>query len=280
MVSLKELRKQASEKLKETGNDSPLADIDYILSYVLGFSKSELIFGDKHLDCEQQRIFSSAFERLLSGEPVQYIAGGCEFMSLWFEVSSATLIPRADTEILVESVVDLCKERENLNIFEVGTGSGCIAVSLAHFLPQAEVLSVDISEEALAVAKRNSSRLGTESRCRFEKLDIMKELPELEKLPDVIVSNPPYIPDKDISGLEKKVKDFEPLSALIGGCDGLDFYRRIARDVPLAKGGILAFEVGIGQATDVAAIIKDRFRDIRLVRDLSGIERVVLGFLV
>lgn len=279
MVSLKELRKKAAQELEKTGNDSPLADIDYILSHVLGFSKTELLFGDRLLNDDRQHIFTKAFERLLTGEPVQYIAGGCEFMSLWFEVNSSTLIPRSDTEILVETVVDLCKVRRSLNILEIGTGSGCIAVSLAHFLPCAKILSVDISEDALATAKRNAQRLKVDGQCSFEKLDIMNQLPEFSALPDVIVSNPPYIPREDIDSLDEKVKAFEPLSALDGGRDGLDFYRRISQNLPLSEGGILTFEVGINQAADVSAIMGPRFRDITVVRDLSGIERVVLGFL-
>ncbi len=279
MVSLKELRKQASSELEALESDSPLADVDYILIHMLGFSKSQLILGNDTVEGEKLATFNCALERLKKGEPVQYIAGGCEFMSLWFEVDSSTLVPRADTEILVEAVVERCSKLENSRIFEIGSGSGCIAVSLAHFLPHSEVLSVDISEDALNVAKRNAKRHNTENRCRFERLDIMKDLPDFRDLPTVVVSNPPYIPKADISELEKKVQCFEPMNALDGGEDGLDFYRRISADVPLVKGGILAFEVGIGQANSVCELMKKRFHSISIIPDLSGIDRVVIGYL-
>ncbi len=277
MVKLKELRKCAVSELEKCGNDSPLADVDYMLAHLLGFAKSDIILGDKMVDDKQKAVFDNALLRLTSGEPVQYVVGGCEFMSLWFEVNSSTLIPRADTEILVESVINTVKNRDKLNIFEIGTGSGCIAVSLAHYLPKAKVMSADISAEALDTAEKNADRLGVGDRCKFTECNIMKEFPEFDNLPDIVVSNPPYIPHNDIDGLEDKVKLHEPLTALDGGCDGLDFYRRIAQDVPINQNGILAFEVGIGQAQDVAKIMSARFDNTEIHRDIAGIERVVMG---
>ncbi len=275
MVKLKALRKAAANQLQSIGNDSPAADIDSILT-ILGFSKSDIIIGEKELSQQQKEDFDKAFARLLSGEPVQYVTGGCEFMSLWFETNSSTLIPRCDTEILVEQLISEL-EGKSVRILDIGTGSGCIAISLAYYLPPAEVLSVDISREALETAQRNANAIGVSDRCKFVRCDILNELPDF--LPDVIVSNPPYIPSKDISGLDPKVKDFEPLTALEGGEDGLDFYRRISADVPLTNGGILAFEVGIGQAADVAKIMSPRFANINITKDLSGIDRVVIGTL-
>ena len=277
MVNLKNLRKAAVAELEGCGSDSPLADVDYILIHLLGFGKGDIVLGDKMVDDKQKATFDSALLRLKSGEPVQYVVGGCEFMSLWFQVNPATLIPRADTEILVESIIDIGKNRECLNIFEIGTGSGCIAVSLAHYLPGAKVISADISAKALKTAAQNAERLGVGERCKFIECDIMKEFPLQNVLPDIVVSNPPYIPSKDIEGLDNKVKLYEPLSALEGGCDGLDFYRRIARDVPIKTDGILAFEVGIGQAQAVSRIMSDRFTDIEIHRDIAGIERTVTG---
>lgn len=277
MVNLKELRKWAVSELEKCGNDSPVADVDYILAHLLGFKKSDIVFGDKLVDVNQKKLFDNALLRLTSGEPVQYVVGGCEFMSLWFEVNSSTLIPRSDTEILVELLIDTAKTRDELNIFEIGTGSGCIAVSLAHYLPKARIVSADISTEALNTAGKNADRLGVADKCEFVQCDIMKEFPAFDKLPDIVVSNPPYIPHNDIAGLEDKVKLHEPLSALDGGCDGLDFYRRIAEDVPMSADGILAFEVGIGQAQDVVKIMSGRFYNIEIHRDIAGIERVVTG---
>lgn len=274
MVKIKELRTAAVKTLKASDNDSPLKDTDFILSS-MGFSKTDIIIGDKSVDEETEMRFSQAIERVKIGEPVQYVVGGCEFMSMWFAVSPATLIPRCDTEILVEKVIELCKDKLDLNIFEVGSGSGCIAISLAKFLPEARVISADISADALEVAKKNAKALGVSDRVSFIEWDVMKGFPEFLESPNVIVSNPPYIPKSDILELDKKVKDFEPLTALDGGEDGLDFYRLISKKAPLKDNGIIAFEVGIGQADAVAGLLSTRFTGIEITKDLSGIDRVV-----
>lgn len=276
MVKLKELRKKAAEILQGCQNDSPLADTDCILLH-LGFTKSDLILGDKDIDSDTESAFWGCISRLKSGEPVQYITGHCEFMSLDFEVNSSTLIPRSDTEILVEAVIDICKSRSHPYIFEVGSGSGCIAISLAYYLSEAKVTSVDISSKAVETAGRNALLNGVSDRVNFVNYNIFDGFGSIDVLPDVIVSNPPYIPKADIKDLDKKVRDFEPASALDGGDDGLDFYRFIAKNAPIKNGGFLAFEVGIDQARDVSEIMSDRFCEIKIIPDLAGIERVVLG---
>lgn len=276
MVKLKELRRKAVESLSTCKNDSPLADVDYILKS-LGFNKNDIILGEKTINPELERKFNDAIARLKSGEPVQYIVGECEFMSLVFEVNSKTLIPRSDTEILVESVFELCRDKENVRILEIGSGSGCVAVSLAHLMPNSKVISLDISDEALLVARRNAEKNGVFERVEFIRHNIMEGFPDFKNLHDAVVSNPPYIPHADIEKLEKKVRAFEPLTALDGGADGLDFYRFISKNAPLKDGGLLAFEVGINQAEAVAALMEERFSDITITKDLSGIDRVVTG---
>ncbi len=277
MVKLRDLRKNAAKELEEIGNESPLADVDYILARLLGYEKSDLILGEKVVDEEGLKVFFASLERLKKGEPVQYVAGVSEFMSLDFSVNESTLIPRADTEVLVEEIIGKIGAEGEAEIFEIGSGSGCIGISLCVYLPKVKVLSVDISPDAIQVAQENAKRLGVDGRCRFELCDVMKSFPEFDILPDFVVSNPPYIPKDDLLHLQGKVKDFEPISALDGGEDGLDFYRRIAEFVPVKRGGILAFEVGIGQWEQVSEIMKKRFSDIEVVKDLSGICRVVLG---
>lgn len=276
MVKLKELRKKSTERLKGCQNDSPLADVDYILTY-LGFSKTDLILGEKEVAPSTEEIFWQCINRLESGEPVQYITGRCEFMSLEFEVDSHTLIPRSDTEILVEMVIETAKNIPNPNILEVGCGSGCIAISLAHYIPDAKVCSIDISDGALAVARRNAAANGVAERTEFINHNVFDGFDFCKNIPDIIVSNPPYIPKADVLTLDRKVKEFEPLTALDGGDDGLDFYRFITRNCRLSKNGYLAFEVGINQAQDVAEIMSGRFCDIKIIPDLAGIERVVVG---
>ncbi len=276
MVKIKEIRRKAAEEITKTENDSPLADVDYILGG-LGFDKNDILLGEKTLDERQFEKFESGIGRLKNGEPVQYIVGRCEFFSLEFDVNPATLIPRNDTEILVEAVIDFCSGKDDIKILEIGSGSGCIAISLAYMLPNVKVVSVDISDEALKLAQKNAKKNGVQDRTTFIKCDILKGFPDLEYLPDVVVSNPPYIPSQDILALDKKVRDFEPCSALDGGEDGLDFYRYISKNVMLNPGGILAFEVGINQAHDVAGLMEERFQEVKLIKDLSGIDRVVMG---
>ena len=151
MVKLKELRSAAAKALETSQSDSPLADVDFILS-AMGFSKTDIIIGDKIVDEETKEQFLQAVERVKTGEPVQYVVGGCEFMSMWFEVSSATLIPRCDTEILVEKVIERCKDETALNIFEIGSGSGCIAISLAkgfvRYEPDKDLKFADVFKRA------------------------------------------------------------------------------------------------------------------------------------
>ncbi len=276
MVKLKELRKKAAESLSLCQNDSPLADVDYILKS-LGFCKTDIILGEKTVSAEVLKAFDAALKRLKKGEPVQYIAGQCEFMSLEFEVNPATLIPRCDTEILVESVIDFCKDKKSPKILEVGSGSGCVSVSLAHFLPDARILAVDISKDAISVAKRNAEQNKVADRVEFKQHNILEGFLNLNFTPDIVVSNPPYIKSEDIKTLDKKVRDFEPCLALDGGEDGMDFYRFISKNAIINEGGLLAFEVGIDQANQVSEIMAERFSDIKILKDLAGIERVVLG---
>ena len=276
MVRIKEIRRKAAEIIAKTENDSPLADVDYILGG-LGFSKNDILLGEKVLDKKLLEKFENNIDRLKNGEPVQYIVGRCEFMSLMFDVNPSTLIPRCDTEILVETVLDFCNGKKDVKILEVGSGSGCVAISLAHMLPDASVVSLDISEKALETARENAKKNSVQDRVKFIKCDIMNGFLDLGYLPDVVVSNPPYIPSADILDLEKKVKDFEPCSALDGGEDGLEFYRYISKNAHLVPGGLLAFEVGINQAQDVAKLMEKRFKNVKKIMDLSGIDRVVVG---
>ncbi len=277
MVRLKELRRSTAQRLALIGNDSPLADVDCILQS-FGFDKNDLILGDKTVDAKHLQEFEQKINRLELGEPVQYIVGECEFMSLMFEVNPATLIPRSDTEVLVEEVAKRCSADTSVKIAEVGSGSGCIAISLARILPDSQVISVDISKTAIGTAKRNAKRCGVSNRVEFVWADIKKGFPKTFEDADVIVSNPPYIPGKEVLTLDKKVRDFEPRTALDGGEDGLDFYRIITRNAPLKKNGLLAFEVGMGQADAVKTLMTENgYSEIQIINDLSGIERVVIG---
>ena len=198
-----------------------------------------------------------------------------------FKVNKATLVPRPETELLVESLVriaPLLKREGDVKILDIGTGSGAIIVSLLDYLPNAKGVGVDISVDALIVAKENSEKIGVTGRIGFVRSDVFSKLP-LEKKFDIIVSNPPYIPAGDIAGLDKDVQQ-EPRGALDGGTDGLDFYRRITAEAMghMAEEGVLAFEIGIGQAAAVQQLCLDAgFVKTAVRKDYAGIERMVFA---
>lgn len=205
-------------------------------------------------------------------EPVAYILGEKEFFGLSFLVDENVLIPRPDTEILVEWAL---ANFHGGAVLDIGTGSGCIAVTLAKHLPGAKVTAADISPAALAVAKKNAARHGVD--IAFLQLDILSAFPDGKF--GLIVSNPPYIRPDVIDGLSASVRDFEPYGALAGGDDGLAFYRAICQKAPahLAFGGLLAFEIGFDQADAVRTLMGKSFTGITVVKDLAGCDRVVAG---
>ena len=279
MVTLKQLRKNAHNKLIEHGGiGSPELDADLIIMHVLGITKNELLTRDTSVSDAAAVEVNACINRRLSGMPVQYIVGKTEFMSLEFEVNKNVLIPRQDTEILVETIISKYHNTsDHIKILDIGCGSGCIGISLARYLPNASVTELDISQKALEVAKRNAERRRVSNRLDFICHDIRDGLPDGMEF-DSIISNPPYIPTDDVLNLQTEVVDFEPLNALDGGEDGLDFYRIITEKTAPKRGGIMAFEVGINQADDVADMLFRRgYSGIEIIPDLSGIDRVVLG---
>ena len=220
--------------------------------------------------------------RHLAGEPVAYLIGEWEFYGLPLDISPEVLIPRPDTEVLVEQAVEYLKTQNNCRVLDLCAGSGCIGLAVASQVPGARVVLGELSEGALRVCRQNIRRTGMSGRVvpmpvnALEKPD--KNLGDFQ----CIISNPPYIPTADIDGLDVSVKDYEPHMALDGGADGLDFYRAISEQwkTALVPGGRLYFEVGIGQADAVLRLMRTQgFGDIQIVKDLSGIPRVVYGTL-
>lgn len=283
---LKDVLVQGINFLKSSGNEAPAFEAGVILCHVLKCQKIFLYTHDDYrLNEKEHREYIEAVKKRAGGMPLQYITGHQEFMSLNFKVTSDVLIPRQDTEVVVESVLEYTKNiKENtIDILDIGTGSGCIAVSLAYYIKNSRVAAIDISQKALDIAKYNSEKNNVIDKIDFICGDIFTGLKNLlrndKKKFDIIVSNPPYIPSDEIASLEKQVKDFEPLKALNGGNDGLDFYKFIIEDAAyfLKKQGILALEVGINQARDVLNMMKEKYFNIKIVKDLSGIERVVMG---
>lgn len=280
-MTIKEILIQYSKEL-ENISDTPRLDVEMLLKKALGDVDSMYIrmYLDKQLTEEQEKYFLEMIKERLNERPIAYIIGNREFMGLDFFVQEGVLIPRPDTETLVEEIINICNNRTGLNILDIGTGSGAITISLAKYLDKSHVISADISDIALEIASKNAISNNVDERIDFIKSDVFSNVPKEEKF-DLIVSNPPYIRKADIDGLDRQVKDFEPYNALEGGEDGLDFYRKITEESKcfLKNKGILAYEVGHDQAQDVSQIMQENgFEGIYTKCDLQGFERVVIGF--
>jgi release factor glutamine methyltransferase len=238
--------------------------------------------GYETLPARETAAFRAWVERRRAGEPIQYITGEAEFYGLSFKVNRAVLIPRPETEHLVEKVIELAGGLEKQRIADVGTGSGAIAVALASKLPVARVgariHATEISAAALSVAQGNAERNGVANRVAFHEGDLLA--PVAGKLFDFVVSNPPYVPERDRDSLSVEVRDYEPAEALFAGVDGLDVYRRL---IPAAFNALfhdryLALEIGFGQQAAVGELLADaRFEDIEFTEDLQGIARVAVA---
>ncbi|MHB1125870.1 MAG: peptide chain release factor N(5)-glutamine methyltransferase [Bacillota bacterium] len=272
----------ARQILANHGIDSPLLEAEVLLSHIWQKSRSQLLTA---LDDPFPDHLRSALHQLVekrSGRyPLQYITGHQEFMSLEFLVNPNVLIPRTETEVLVEEVLTRLIGRDKVSLADVGTGSGVVAVSLAKYLPLARIYATEQSSSALAVAQENGCKLGVAEQIEWFLGDLLHPLrPAVEaglRL-DGVVSNPPYISEGEIAGLQPEVL-YEPHHALSGGKDGLDIYRRLVPQaaILLAPGGFLALEIGCDQADSVAGIIRDQgvFEEIVVRRDYSGRPRVV-----
>lgn len=214
------------------------------------------------------------------GVPVQYIINEQEFMGLKFFVDSRVLIPRQDTETLVETIINLSKEVPIHKAVEVGVGSGCISVSLAHFIPEVEMTAIDICQRALEVAKKNIQAHEMTDRVVILESNVFEKYEGEEASLDLIVSNPPYISVEECKQLMKEVREFEPRHALTDGNDGLTFYKKITKEAKkyLKENGLLAYEIGYNQGNDVKTILEQEgFKNIQVIKDLPGHDRVVIG---
>lgn len=258
------------------GADTPRLDAEVLLSYLLGEKRIYLyVHFDQPLTADELGRYRELVKRRAAGEPVAYICGEKEFMGLTFKVTPAVLVPQPDTETLVEAAIERLKGRKT-HVADVCTGSGAIALALAHYLPDASVAATEISPDAISIAKENADALGLSARTDFFEGDLL--VPLAGQTFDAIVSNPPYIPSADIDGLPREVRA-EPRLALDGGADGLEFYRRLVRESAgfLEDGGFLAVECGNTQAGAIADMAAEGgFGKTEIVRDLADKERVVV----
>lgn len=274
-----EILKSAATRLEVGGIDSPKFDAEILLAHVLGWRRLSLyVDSDKILPLESILRFNELITRRLKKIPVAYLTGTKDFMGLSFAVNEKVLIPRPETEILTEFAGEYLRSiGGEVNFADLGTGSGAIAVSILKFVKTARACAVDISSEALEVAKFNATKFHVEDRINFYCGDLFAPLEG--QIFNAIVSNPPYIPTRELETLQKEVKS-EPQLALDGGEDGLSFYRRIISDAPrfLAEGGLLAVEIGINQASAVKKLFEAaNFIDVEILKDLAGIERILAG---
>lgn len=280
--------KQAERVLDRWGIPDPRLEAEVLLAHVLKTDRTKLYLNRQLLiNPEQLKAYHKCIYHRIKGMPTAYITGHKEFFSMDFKVSRSVLIPRPETEILVETCEKLIKKKipclaegEPVNLVDLGTGSGIIAISIAKLIKNCKVYAVDKSDYALKTARENAEQLGVSERIVFIKGDLFKALDpmNLEGKVSGVISNPPYIPTGEIDCLQREVKLYEPRIALDGGKDGLEFYRRI---IPgslrfLNSGGFIALEVGYNQASDVKQmLIENGYTDISVVPDYSGIERVI-----
>ena len=281
-MTIREILIKYMEKLSSI-SDTPKLDTEILLQKALGdvdrlYIQLNL---DKKLSDEELKCFNEMINDRLNGRPIAYIVKNREFMALDFYVEEGVLIPRPDTEPLVEEVIELSKGMKDVTIVDIGTGSGAISVSLAKYIKNSYVYSLDISDKALSIGEKNAVNNEVDDKIEFIKSDVFTGIKDRNLKLDIIVSNPPYIKKEDIKTLHTQVKDYEPYIALEGGEDGLDFYRTITEESLkyLKSNGILAFEVGHDQANDVCTIMKNHgYKKIYTKKDLQGIDRVVIGF--
>lgn len=274
------LLKEATEKLSVAGIETARLDSEVLLSFLLKKDRLYLLINkNQETEVEIEKSFRELVERRAKNEPVAYIVGSREFMSLDFSVAPGVLIPRPDTETLVEFVMETLPKDKEMQVLDICTGSGAIGVSLAHYLPKTQVTAIDISDVCVKVATENAEKNGVAARFTAKKQDAFSLTGEA--LYDCVVSNPPYIPSAIIPTLEKDVAAFEPHLALDGGSDGYVFYRHLTKVSAslLKSGGLLAFEVGHDQAEAVEALLKEEkaYKITGTRQDLAGISRVVYG---
>lgn len=275
--------KLATEKLNAAGIDNARLDAEVLLAYVLNSRRLALYVQiEKVLTDEQLTRYRNLIKRRLERIPVAYLTGHKEFMGLNFAVTPDVLIPRPDTEVLAQGVIEHLHEfhKENLKLADLGVGSGAICVSILKFINNVTAAAVDISKNAIEIAQFNAQKFNVDDRINFYVGNLFEPLEG--QIFDVIVSNPPYVSSGDFKNLQPEIKFNEPKIAFDGGIDGLNFYRKIVTTAPkfLNDGGFLAMELGLNHAEPVRNLINENgnFKHIEIWKDLAGIERVIAAW--
>lgn len=282
-TSIAEAILQGAHKLRQAGVREARREAGSLVAYVLGQDRAFILtHAEDPIAEELAERFRATLQQRANGKPLQYITGHQEFFGLDFEVTKDVLIPRPETELLVEAALKLIRGSENAPfICDVGTGSGCVVIALLHELREVSgtrAVAIDISPAALEVAKRNAARHSVTERVEFIVSDCFSELHSKKVLFDLIVSNPPYVEERALAGLQREVRDFEPRTALAAGADGLSIIRRLLLETGsfLKSGGLFLFEIGFNQSAAVEQLIDpSTWKLLDIYADLQGIPRIV-----
>jgi release factor glutamine methyltransferase len=283
MPTISQAITEGARRLHASGIDQERRTAGLLLCHVMGIDRTRLLTrSEEQIDEAQYLAYLALVVRRAAGEPAQYLTGHQEFYGLDFIVTPDVLIPRPETEFLIERVMNLVEEsgQDSPLIVDVGTGSGCIAVTVATQLPRARLIATDASPAALNVARTNAERHGVRDRIEFLEGDLLAALAErrLEGAVDVLASNPPYVNEKSSELLQREVRDWEPHEALFGGVDGLDFYRRLIAESGhyLKPGGYVVLEIAFSQVDSISEMVKGGALElVDITRDLQGIPRTL-----
>lgn len=271
----------STEYLKNKGIESPRINAELILAHILKLKRLELYLSfDRPLKEDEIVLYRQFLKRRSEFEPLQYILGTVNFFGLELKISRSVLIPRPETELLTEEIINEFKDQEFIKILDIGTGSGNISIALAKFIPNSMIIATDISGGAIDIAVENAKSNGVSGKINFIINDIFSSEILSENNFDVIVSNPPYVTSEDFKNLNKELKDYEPKIALTDSRDGLSYYNVISSksNIYLKKGGKLFFELGHGLSENVQDIMtKNHFKNILVKKDYQNIERIIHG---
>lgn len=284
MTTIAEAINRAARQISEAGIPTARLDAELLLRHILGKDRAWIItHGNDSLDEGQNAFFEETVRRRATREPLQYIIGKQEFWGLDFIVTPNVLIPRPETELVVEAAIKAAEGYASPIIIDLCTGSGCIAVSLAKELPKGRIFAMDQSEKALEVARRNAQNHDVSDRIRFLEGDLFGPLTELDvrSKVDIITANPPYVKSGDLDGLQSEVRDYEPEMALVAGPEGTEIAERLIRTATeyLRENGVLIMEMGLGQAESLMRMVGETgaYKAPEVLKDLAGIERVIVA---
>ena len=279
MLTILESINLSAEYLIKKGIESPKLNAELLLAHVLQCKRLDLYLSfDKPLKDEEIKIYRELLKRRSNFEPLQYILGSVEFYGLEFKVNNSVLIPRQETEVLVETIINFFPKENTFSFLDIGTGSGNIAICLAKYFPQAFITTIDVNQACIQLAKENAEGIGVLDRIEFLKADI-NEFIHPNKF-DVIVSNPPYVSSEEFQNLQPEIINYEPVDAVSDFSDGFKFYKLICEKAKslLKTSGYLFFELGKGQSTAVREIMENNnFQNILVKKDYLNIERVIYG---